>query len=358
MFVNVCHFCSWSLPSFLQRKERHLDRCWSGGALQRVQPGLVAAFAASYSPILNTPKTIQDWSKGIQTREKTLHVLTYNLLSLAHSFHVFPRAFSSASARSRTEAAEAWLTRRIDEVYRELTREPLDDTMEVGMNQDESSWGILKDKTPWFHSRKRQKVGCQFHWITWTRALEEWGEGGEAKLRRLPDGSFDLLTSAKRGGASSGYGTSLNSLSDGARLGLLDAWLVFVPYFLNTWWFHYYRSICILIVPFDCFWKIARHGYCFHHSSKANVCATILDFLLPLQGRLCTEHVVCSSRVHQWHARRFFAIHRAGWTRSLPGYTWHWMPLMHFRDCFCVLSDKHLKCCDWFSFQLLGFATR
>ena len=52
---------------------------------------------------------------------------------------MFPRAFSSASSRSRTEAAEAWLTRRIDEVYRELTREPLDDTMEVGMNnQDES----------------------------------------------------------------------------------------------------------------------------------------------------------------------------------------------------------------------------
>ena len=48
--------------------------------------------------------------------------------------------------------------------------------------------------------------------------MQEWGEGGEAKLRRLPDGSFDLLTSAKRGGASSGYGTSLNSLSDGARL--------------------------------------------------------------------------------------------------------------------------------------------
>ena len=38
-----------------------------------------------------------------------------------------------ASARSRTEAAEAWLTRRIDEVYRELTREPLDDAMEAGM---------------------------------------------------------------------------------------------------------------------------------------------------------------------------------------------------------------------------------
>ncbi|CAK8997822.1 unnamed protein product [Durusdinium trenchii] len=79
------------------------------------------------------------------------------------------------NARLSREAAEAWLTRRIDEVYRELTREPLDDT------------------------------------------LEEWGEGGEAKLRRLPDGSFDLLTSARRGGASSGYGTPLNSLSDGAR---------------------------------------------------------------------------------------------------------------------------------------------
>lgn len=51
---------------------------------------------------------------------------------------------------------------------------------------------------------------------------QEWGEGGEAKLRRLPDGSFDLLTSARRGGASSGYGTPLNSLSDGARLDAKD----------------------------------------------------------------------------------------------------------------------------------------
>eukprot|EP00435_Cladocopium_sp_Y103_P030996 s1277_g7.t2 len=101
------------------------------------------------------------------------------------------RAFSSASARSRTEAAEAWLTRRIDEVYRELTREPLDDTM------------------------------------------EEWGEGGEAKLRRLPDGSFDLLTSAKRGGASSGYGTSLNSLSDGARDVCALSMLFVLPGFIS-----------------------------------------------------------------------------------------------------------------------------
>ena len=50
------------------------------------------------------------------------------------------QGLSAQQARDlRTEAAEAWLTRRIDEVYRELTREPLDDTMEVGMNnQDES----------------------------------------------------------------------------------------------------------------------------------------------------------------------------------------------------------------------------
>ena len=193
-----------------------------------------------------------------------------------------------------------------------------------------------------------------------TRALEEWGEGGEAKLRRLPDGSFDLLTSAKRGGASSGYGTSLNSLSDGARLGLLDAWLAFLPSWIpggsNTESF-----VIILLVPFDCFWKNTRHGDCFLNISKsvANVCATIPDFLLPLQGRLCTEHVVCSSRVHQWHARCLFAIHRAGRTRSLPGFTsFHWKPLMHFCDCFCVSSDKHLDCCGWFSFHLLGFATR
>ena len=223
---------------------------------------------------------------------------------------------------------------------------------------------LHKDKTPWFCNKWMFDSIAEswlpiLVWIT-TRALEEWGEGGEAKLRRLPDGSFDLLTSAKRGGASSGYGTSLNSLSDGARLGLLDAWLAFLPSWIpggsNTESF-----VIILLVPFDCFWKNTRHGDCFHNISKsvANVCATIPDFLLPLQGRLCTEHVVCSSRVHQWHARCLFAIHRAGRTRSLPGFTWfHWKPLMHFCDCFCVSSDKHLDCCGWFSFHLLGFATR
>lgn len=89
---------------------------------------------------------------------------------------------SSASAKAsewtatRTKvAAEAWLSRRIDEVYRELTREPLDEKM------------------------------------------EEWGEGGQACLRRLGDGSFDLFTSERRGAAACGYGTSLSSLSDGDK---------------------------------------------------------------------------------------------------------------------------------------------
>ena len=40
------------------------------------------------------------------------------------------RRTGPVNARLSREAAEAWLTRRIDEVYRELTREPLDDTLE------------------------------------------------------------------------------------------------------------------------------------------------------------------------------------------------------------------------------------
>ncbi|CAJ1379936.1 unnamed protein product [Effrenium voratum] len=79
---------------------------------------------------------------------------------------------SSAAGAMR---AEAWLVRRVDEVYRELTREPLDDRM------------------------------------------EEWGEGGQAVLSRQADGCFELRTSARRGGVACGCGTPLNSLSDGAR---------------------------------------------------------------------------------------------------------------------------------------------
>lgn len=76
-------------------------------------------------------------------------------------------------------SAELWLARRVDEVYRELTREPLDERM------------------------------------------EQWGEGGQASLRRVHDDAggdqFVLFVSEHRGAAAAGYGTPLTSLSDGAH---------------------------------------------------------------------------------------------------------------------------------------------
>lgn len=72
-------------------------------------------------------------------------------------------------------AAEARLARRVDEIYRELTREVLDDEM------------------------------------------REWGDGGQARLRRREDGSFELSVSRRRGAAACGYGTPLSGLSDGDR---------------------------------------------------------------------------------------------------------------------------------------------
>lgn len=79
-------------------------------------------------------------------------------------------AISSAPAR-----AEAWLARRVDEIYRELSRQPLDEGM------------------------------------------EEWGEGGQALLRRGAGGGFSITVSQRRGGASVGCGTPLESLDDGAQ---------------------------------------------------------------------------------------------------------------------------------------------
>eukprot|EP00439_Symbiodinium_sp_Y106_P046019 s308_g5.t2 len=87
--------------------------------------------------------------------------------------------------------AEAWLSRRVDEIYRQLTREPVDEK------------------------------------------LEEWGEGGQALLQRQPDGSFDLLTSMRRGAAACGYGTPLKSLSDGARDICALSLLFALPGFMN-----------------------------------------------------------------------------------------------------------------------------
>eukprot|EP00928_Gymnodinium_smaydae_P090049 TRINITY_DN738_c0_g1_i2.p1 TRINITY_DN738_c0_g1~~TRINITY_DN738_c0_g1_i2.p1 ORF type:complete len:476 (+),score=102.05 TRINITY_DN738_c0_g1_i2:161-1588(+) len=72
---------------------------------------------------------------------------------------------------------EAWAARRLDEVYRELTREPTDEGM------------------------------------------TEWSEGGQACLRRSDegDGALTLLTSRQRGGAAVGRGVALKALSDGDR---------------------------------------------------------------------------------------------------------------------------------------------
>merc|ERR1719198_2958171 len=68
---------------------------------------------------------------------------------------------------------EAKLARRIDEIYRELSRQPLDED------------------------------------------LTTWGDGGQATLRRAADGSFMIFVSQERGAAAAGYGTQASALSRG-----------------------------------------------------------------------------------------------------------------------------------------------
>jgi len=91
------------------------------------------------------------------------------------------RSVSSQSLNSvssvtgiRTKA-EAWVARRVDELYCELSRQPLDEH---------------------YHS---------------------WGDGGQACLRRLQDGSFTIFVSERRGVAALGNGSPLECLSDGDR---------------------------------------------------------------------------------------------------------------------------------------------
>eukprot|EP00928_Gymnodinium_smaydae_P018488 TRINITY_DN17031_c0_g1_i2.p1 TRINITY_DN17031_c0_g1~~TRINITY_DN17031_c0_g1_i2.p1 ORF type:complete len:404 (-),score=66.14 TRINITY_DN17031_c0_g1_i2:293-1504(-) len=69
--------------------------------------------------------------------------------------------------------AQAWVARRVDEIYQELTREPLDAEM------------------------------------------REWGEGGQACLRCVEGGSYTLFVSQQRGAAACGFGVPLASLSEG-----------------------------------------------------------------------------------------------------------------------------------------------
>lgn len=82
---------------------------------------------------------------------------------------------SKPIARNAGVEAEAWVARRLDEIYRELSRDALDEHFET------------------------------------------WGDGGQASLRRLQDGSFTILVSRKRGLAATGYGSPLEELSDGDR---------------------------------------------------------------------------------------------------------------------------------------------
>jgi len=77
--------------------------------------------------------------------------------------------------RCGRRAAEAWVARRFDEMYRELTREPLDEDM------------------------------------------LQWGDGGQACLRRMDGGGFSLFVSSERGAAACGYGVPLTALSDGSK---------------------------------------------------------------------------------------------------------------------------------------------
>jgi len=82
---------------------------------------------------------------------------------------------SGGGLRCSRIAAEAWVARRFDEIYRELTREPLDEDM------------------------------------------LQWGDGGQACLRRMDGGGFSLFVSEQRGAAACGYGVPLTALSDGSR---------------------------------------------------------------------------------------------------------------------------------------------
>lgn len=68
---------------------------------------------------------------------------------------------------------EARLSRRVDEIYRELSREPLDDTM------------------------------------------QHWGEGGEAALRRNSDGELTVIVAQQRGLIACGRGSAFDKLCDG-----------------------------------------------------------------------------------------------------------------------------------------------
>lgn len=83
-----------------------------------------------------------------------------------------PATVGLGGVRGRMEAR---LVRQVDEIFREITRQPLD------------------------------------------QGMENWGDGGQALVRKLPEGSFAMNVSKERGHAAAGKGVSLASLSEGER---------------------------------------------------------------------------------------------------------------------------------------------
>lgn len=140
------------------------DLRWEGEAVVLSQFALLEACGAG--KILETlPGVFGSISGGAGASAGPLQKLLKRKSALSGSSG---GAVSSSAAR-----AEAWLARRVDEIYQELSRVPLDDRM------------------------------------------EEWGEGGQAILRRRAGGGFSITVSQRRGAASVGCGTPLESLSDG-----------------------------------------------------------------------------------------------------------------------------------------------
>mmetsp|Transcript_68810 Transcript_68810/g.165173 ORF Transcript_68810/g.165173 Transcript_68810/m.165173 type:complete len:438 (-) Transcript_68810:48-1361(-) len=85
-------------------------------------------------------------------------------------------AASSACSGSRScGKTQEWLRHRVDAIFQDLTREPLDESM------------------------------------------SSWGDGGECVLQQAADGTFSLHASERRGVASAGLGTAVANLADGRR---------------------------------------------------------------------------------------------------------------------------------------------
>lgn len=149
--------------------------CWKEGVVMMEQFGLIEK--SSVSQLLEIlPKALDDL--------KAHDIPQPPLLKRRAAGHSQGIVSHTPSVRT---TAEAWLGRRVDEIYRELSREPLDD------------------------------------------AWQAWSEGGQACLRRLQDGTFTFLVSQRRGLAALGYGSPLESLSDGDRDLLALALMLALP---------------------------------------------------------------------------------------------------------------------------------